>query len=542
MEWSQEALIKIEAIPPFVRNMVKETIESYARDKGFSCITSELLTEAKEKFMGFGKKNSSLMTEKQNNSKEDLTEKNINIGELNRETSVLNAPEMGRFFAKEGSDPLKYAFDRKFAVHAGAGGLPVQKEKIYEVWSSLSHEEDKSDKRVIYIHIPFCVTRCTFCGFYMYPFKKEDSKRYVDALIDEITLVSNNNFIKSKPFQGVYLGGGTPTTLFGDDIKRLIKSLKNLLPLTNDCEITLEARVYDFDDEKIYSSAEAGINRYSIGVQTFDAKIRQSLGRKANKEEILTLLDKLVSLGHAPVIIDLIYGLPGQDFDVWNNDLYTIIDNTKIDGCDLYQLNIFRNGLLDRAIKDGRLPEAADIPTQSEMFRIGRESLYKNRFKRISMCHWSRTQRERNIYNFSIRYGATCIPLGCGSGGKIGNYNFYQEGDLDKYYEKIQKKEKPISSMVKLPDDNQMFREIAGQIEEGSVNFKIIEKKFNKEMINIYKPLLMQWEKTGLINFNDGIMELNISGEFWNVNLTQLLIDYYLMNFNEKPLKGVMSL
>ena len=120
----------------------------------------------------------------------------------------------------------------------------------------------------------------------------------------------------------------------------MVSTIKKLYPLTNDCEITFEGRFFNFNKEKIEAALEAGVNRFSLGVQTFDTHIRKSIGRKESKEKLIETLTLIREMGKATAIIDLIYGLPGQTFEIWEEDIDTYL-SLDIDGCDLYQLNIF---------------------------------------------------------------------------------------------------------------------------------------------------------------------------------------------------------
>lgn len=526
MEWTEEAKKAFEAVPPFVRPMAKKGVEAYARTKGQGTITPELIKQAKEKMMGNRHGGPAIAQ-----------------GELDRKTSVLTPEDQRRFFAREGVNPLRHAFDRKSAVHAGAGGDPLPAEEALPTWQALSNKPDKSTKRTAYIHIPFCEGRCRFCGFYMNPFRKDESVRYIDALLEEIKLTSERPAVTSHPIHAVYLGGGTPTALEPDDLKRLLKGIVCMLPLSNDCEITVEGRVHNFGLEKMEACVEGGANRFSIGVQTFNTKIRQQMGRIEERINVLEMLQNLCALDQGAVIIDLIYGFPEQTMEIWKEDLRTLMEETNLDGADLYQLNIFRGGALSEAIEDGKMAPAADIPTQADMFAMGRKMMINARWRRLSMCHWGRTTGERNRYNSYTRYGALCIPLGSGAGGRLHGHYFFQEGDLKTYYQRVKAGEKPVATAIRLPDDTSLFRNLVGQLEEGAVNFARLGKEHNIDLEKIFSPILEQWEKTGLVRLpGDGWMELTIAGEFWNVNLAQALIDYFLLAKKEKGCPGTMVL
>ena len=514
MQWTEEAENYFDKVPPFVRPMARKGVETYARSRGYATITPELIRQAKDKTMGKRK------------AKE---KKPGNWGKLNRQTSRLHS-ETGRFFAREGVDPLRYAFDKKTAVHAGAGGTHLEKNQVMAAWKSCAAKPDYSQRRTVYIHTPFCRSHCRFCGFYMFKLEPDSSQNYTHGLLQEISHAAQLPAVREQPIHAVYFGGGTPTDLNAEDLERLLLSVRKHLPLANDCEITVEGRVDNFTDAKTDACIRGGANRFSLGVQTFDTKVRRQMGRRADREEVLELLAKLCDRNQASVVIDLIYGFPDQTMDIWEADVRTFIEETELDGCDMYQLNIFQGGPLATAIEKGKIAPAADVPTQAEMFSIGRQMAMDARLKRLSMCHWGRSTRERNRYNSFTRYGATCIPFGCGAGGRLHGHYFFQEGGLPEYYQQVEAGKKPIATAMKLPEYTPLFRELVGRMEEGAVNLVQLGKESGLDLSSIFKPLITQWSQNGLLlAYDSGWLELTEAGEFWNVTMAQAMIDYFLL-------------
>ena len=168
-----------------------------------------------------------------------------------------------------------------------------------------------------------------------------------------------------------------------------------MLPLANDCEITVEGRLSNFGPDKMEACFEGGANRFSLGVQSFDTEIRQAMGRVSDRDTLIRQLQLLQSYDQAAVIVDLIYGFPMQTMERWLADIATA-QSLKLDGADCYQLNVYRNTPLAKAIESGRLPAGADVPMQSAMFAAGVKAMQKGFYRRLSISHWARTSRERN--------------------------------------------------------------------------------------------------------------------------------------------------
>ncbi|MCD6274113.1 MAG: heme anaerobic degradation radical SAM methyltransferase ChuW/HutW [Deltaproteobacteria bacterium] len=509
MEWTPEAKEGLKKMPPFVKDMAQKGVEAYARKRGMVTVTQEILEEAKNVLMGIGAK--------KNSKNSDL-----NIGYNRRQTMHLTDEQ--RFLANETDDPLHEAFDRKMAVHAMPKNNPIPNDQLQKRWSETMFEKFEGQSvRTIYIHIPFCHGHCLFCGFYQNAYKPDLAKQYVNALIHEMELTAKESFIKSKPFHAVYFGGGTPTALDAGDILRLVSTVKKLYPLTNDCEITFEGRFFNFDKDKIEAALEAGVNRFSLGVQTFDSQIRKSVGRKESKEKLIETLTLIREMGKATAIIDLIYGLPGQTLEIWGKDIDTYL-SLDIDGCDLYQLNVFTGGPLEKLVLKKMLPKPATLREQADYFVRGIEMMEAAHQRRLSLTHWANNARERSFYNIFSRGRSECLPFGSGAGGWLGNYMFFLEGDLKDYFAAVKADKKPLSMGFKGSEKNFLLKDISFQIELGYCDLKMLSLKHNLDILSMVRPIISQWEKVGLIKLANGCIYLTRPGEYWAVNMAQSLI------------------
>lgn len=122
---------------------------------------------------------------------------------------------------------------------------------------------------------------------------------------------------QSAPIHAVYFGGGTPTALNASDLANIVKTLREELPLAPDCEITIEGRVLNFTDDKASACIDAGVNRFSLGIQTFDSRTCKRLSRTSTGDEAQAFLRKLVERDQAAVVCDLLFGLPNQSLESW---------------------------------------------------------------------------------------------------------------------------------------------------------------------------------------------------------------------------------
>lgn len=432
--------------------------------------------------------------------------------------------DLNRFFAKEGVDPLTHAFDGKIAVHPGMGGEMVAAEQRGALFDSLL-ERERTGKSVAYIHVPFCETHCLYCGFFRGGYRAEQSRVFTDALLRELALWRGKPAQDSGPLHAVYFGGGTPTALEPDDLRKLIRGVREVLPLANDCEITVEGRSSNLTRERIEACLEGGANRFSLGVQSVHTHVRQAMGRRSTKEELIERLSLLQSYDQAAVVVDLIYGFPMQTMDIWLEDI-AIAQSLDLDGADCYQLNTFKESPLARAIEGGKLPAAADIPEQAKMFEAGVAAMEKGFYRRLSISHWGRTPRERNIYNQYVKGGAHCLAFGPGGGGALHGHFYFTTPDYDAWLAAVREGRKPVMMLQRPGSNAALYKAMAEDMEQARLEIPRLEKAFKLPLTNLLSPLLGQWERAGLVRAYGESRVLTLAGQFWQVNLSQLLMEY----------------
>ena len=376
--------------------------------------------------------------------------------------------------------------------------------------------EHARQPRLAYLHIPFCANHCLFCGFYRNKSQAAAMSRYVDHLIEEIVQDSARPGLNAAPIEAVFFGGGTPSALAADDLHRLILALRQHLPLSADCEITIEGRVAGFDDDKIDACLEAGANRFSIGIQTFNTAQRQRMGRKAGREEAVGFLQKLVERDRAAVVCDLIYGLPLQTDESWREDV-ALCHDIGLDGVDLYCLTLHPGSPLALSIDKGALPPQADHATAARRYQEGGEMLESLGWERVSQAHWRRTERERNRYNNATKAGADCLAYGAGAGGMLLGHRFMQLGDTAEYERSVASGSKPIQTMLAPPPHYRACGKIMAALEDGVIALSDLEVAagFTAALL----PQLLYWHAQGLLALDAQHLTLSTLGRYWYNNL-----------------------
>ena len=438
--------------------------------------------------------------------------------------AVREPSDANRFFAREGVDPLTQAFEGKLAVHPGLGGKPVEAEHSESTIADLLARPRQGNSSV-YIHVPFCETHCLYCGFYNRGYRAEQSKSYADTLIRELDIWRDQPAQATGPVHTVYFGGGTPTALEPEDLLRLLKAVHTALPLANDCEITIEGRSSNLTAERIEACLEGGANRFSLGVQSFNTAIRQSMGRRSTREQLIERISRLQAYDQAAVVVDLIYGFPGQSMETWLEDI-AVAQSLELDGADCYQLNIYKQSLLAKAIEAGKLPSGADVPQQARMFAAGVAAMEKAFYRRLSISHWGRTPRERNLYNQYVKGGANCLPFGPGAGGSLHGHFMINNSEYNDWQNTVNQDRKPTAMLMRPLPKSPLFKAVAEGLEQSHIDLERLERQFSIPLGNIISPLIEQWERAGLVCRQSDGVALTLAGQFWQVNLSQLLLEY----------------
>jgi oxygen-independent coproporphyrinogen-3 oxidase len=433
-------------------------------------------------------------------------------------------------FARVSDTPLADAFDVKKVVPPFTGATLVPDEARAARWQAIL-DAPRRGKSLAYLHVPFCENHCLFCGFYQNPWRDAAGPRYVDAVIAHLARDADRILQADGPIHAVYFGGGTPSALGAGDLARLLRAVRSYLPLAPDCEITVEGRPRSFTRDKVDAALAAGANRFSIGVQTFDEPLRHSLGRKLSRNEVTRFLEELVATDAAAVVIDLMYGLPGQSEAAWESDVRTVID-LGLDGVDLYALNLIPGTPLRVAIDKGKF---TPVPRTAlgAYYAQGATLLAAARWETISTTHWRNGTRERNLYNLAIKGGAHCLAFGAGAGGLLDGHALRIGADVGAYEEALLGDRAPAMHLFRPSPHQGWVSGIKGEMDRGRLDVRRLARVLaatrevrDHEVTVLLDPLLAQWECARLLVRDGDWIDLTLAGCFWQVTMTQHLVDW----------------
>lgn len=410
-------------------------------------------------------------------------------------------------FPRATDTPVSRIFDAREPRHA-EGNVPITGKGTRSVWASLS-AAPIHDAQAACIHVPSGTA----------PMPKELSAAYAEAVICEIMRDGALARRQGLPIQALFIGGDAPTALAPTDLGRIIEAARSALPLTSDCEITVQGRVADLTPEMMGACVDAGANRVSLNIQSFQTALRRSLGRRSHREEVMEALAALKATGRVAVSATLQYGLPGQTPEMWQEDITTLM-NTEPDGIGLPPFHPTREPPVGEAT-----PAVPDLTGQFALFQQGVTAMADRNYRRLSADHWAVTPRERNLYASLVSQGCPCLPFGAGAVGRLAGHRVTLSPGLTEYLATVGT-EKPIDRIIPPKGNHHLMAYISGQMATRALDLDRLGRTFGETLPMVILPLVHCWIEAKLVRIDGHTLRPTPAGEFWQANLTRGLMDY----------------
>lgn len=209
----------------------------------------------------------------------------------------------------------------------------------------------------IYIHVPFCQSRCIYCDFYSTTYGAEWKRSYVDTLKREMQL--RREEIDAARVPSLYIGGGTPSQLPSTLLQEVFLAIQENFTLAKDAEVTIEANPDDVTPEWLAALSQTPVNRISMGVQTSSDSLLRFLNRRHTSHQAIEAVQRCQDAGYSNISLDLIYGLPGQTFEDWCRDVKLLL-SLDVPHLSAYALSYEEGTALSKMLQDGKVNEASD--------------------------------------------------------------------------------------------------------------------------------------------------------------------------------------
>ncbi|MBR3372479.1 MAG: radical SAM family heme chaperone HemW [Bacteroidaceae bacterium] len=280
----------------------------------------------------------------------------------------------------------------------------------------------------LYIHVPFCKSRCIYCDFYSTTCGADKRQAYTEALCHEMLL--RRDFLDGGPLGSVYIGGGTPSTLSADELGRIFQTIAATWSLSADAEVTLEANPDDITPAYAKALKALGINRVSMGVQTFNDGMLRFLHRRHSAGQVQEAIDHLQGAGIDNLSIDLIYGLPGQTLEQWQQDVGKALA-LPVSHLSAYALIYEEGTALYRLREQGKAAEASD-ELSLQMFEALMDMAAETGFRHYEISNFALPHREAR-HNSGYWTGMHYLGLGPAAHSYNGTGRQWNTPDLSAY-------------------------------------------------------------------------------------------------------------
>ncbi|WP_103981731.1 radical SAM family heme chaperone HemW [Helcococcus massiliensis] len=336
----------------------------------------------------------------------------------------------------------------------------------------------------LYIHIPFCEKKCNYCNFLTFVNNDEQIEKYVQYLIKEINLYKGENI----HLDTIYIGGGTPSYLDEKYMVQIVDAIKNVFVLEDNLEFTIEMNPESVEVDKIKTYLQIGINRFSMGVQSFNNDVLNIMGRLHNRTSVFKKLALMRELGCKNISIDLMLANPKQDIEILREDL-AIACKLDIDHISYYSLILKEQTYFDLWYRQGKI-ELFDPEEERKMYHEVVDTLVKNGFDHYEISSFAK-KGLRGIHNAKYWTLNDFIGLGMGAAGNISRTRFENVRDFDSYYELLDKDQKPLleKEELSIEDREKEYLMLNLRMMKG-FDIDQMNKKFSIDFEEKYKDIL----------------------------------------------------
>ena len=333
----------------------------------------------------------------------------------------------------------------------------------------------------IYVHIPFCQSKCPYCSFVSYQgMDTNTKKRYMQNLLRQAQDMARHPWSKARKFHSLYIGGGTPSTV---DVSAMAGFVAGCLEMFDfkalsrkEPEVTMEVNPNTVNEAMLKKFRQSGVNRLSIGSQSFSNAMLKVIGRKHSSQDVIQTVSFARDAGFTNISLDLMYGLPGQDLANWQNSIGAALELAP-EHLSVYELTIEQDTVFYEQLQRGRL----DLPKEEvslAMFEYAREVLSASGYDHYEISNYARTGFQ-SIHNVNYWENGSYLGLGSGAVSCFSGVRVQSEKNPERFIEMIARQQLPFREAEFL-SMKARFREsvIMGLRMTAGVSISLLEKQY----------------------------------------------------------------
>jgi oxygen-independent coproporphyrinogen III oxidase len=353
----------------------------------------------------------------------------------------------------------------------------------------------------LYIHIPFCQKKCDYCHYLSYVQQRAETvDRYVDSVVREMKLYSDQPAVHGRPVSFVYFGGGTPSTLTMSQVLRLGCGLQSALSWDKVEEVTFECAPRSVRPDFLGALRDIGVTRLSMGVQSFENELLQLNGRMHLAGDVERACRLIRKTGFDVVNLDLMVGMLGETFESWRSTVSRAIELAP-ESVTIYQTEMPHNTRLYRDLKNDCLP---GIPVgwaeKRRRLAWAFDELEAAGYSIVSgYAALKNPEQHRFQYPTRLWSGGDMLGLGVASFGYFDGIHFQNESTLESYLGAVEQERFPLQRARMLSRRDQFVREFVLQLKWGTVDLAALQKKFGLDPREIFAEQIRGLEEEGLL-------------------------------------------
>lgn len=372
----------------------------------------------------------------------------------------------------------------------------------------------------LYIHIPFCTAKCSYCSFNSYSGLEGLRERYVEAVCDEMALVASCGY--TGPLKTVFFGGGTPSVLSRHLLRKVLGAISSYFSLDSDGEVSMEINPGTVDPAKLDCLLEAGMNRISFGVQSFDDKELGRIGRIHSAEEAVAAITMAERAGFDNISLDLMYGLPSQTHISWQASLATAI-SLGVKHLSLYQLTVEEQTPLYQMVATERV----QLPGEDELAQMDEITARLTGLAGLAQYEISNYAQKGYECRHNIGYWENDEYLGLGAGAVSYHQGSRKRNVADPaHYCSLLEARKSIVIEEEVLDSAASFREtvIMGLRMNRGVSMASLTRRYGISLEKYYGKVLQQLMGRELLEIQGDFLRLTDRGRvFANLVMAELV-------------------
>ena len=378
---------------------------------------------------------------------------------------------------------------------------------MHSLEETLAQPNTEQGKKSIYIHVPYCKKICSFCNMRRTINPIPDD--YANLVIRQIEAYGKTEYVKTSTITSVYFGGGTPTTLPSDQLAAILQALYSNFNIDKNAEISMETTVSELDDEKLKVLFQNGLNRFSIGVQTFNDEGRKTLGRIGSGKKAENVIKKAFETGFKNVNIDIIYNYPYETEAIVREDLQRAFA-LDVAGFSFYSLMVSGDSKIGKLYQDAE----KKFENDARFFLAIVDESRKAGYDFLEITKLVKPGRDNYEYIRSGHTGGDIFPVGAGAGGSINRTSFMNPLKNDAFIE--QAIPLKMTGMSVKPEYKRIKR-FSGLLQEGVIATELL----TKEELDKASAITPRLEREGLIYQKQGVQHYTFTdkGFFWGNSL-----------------------